>query len=84
MSTFFRWNSPRFIKQFIKIGYSKVFKENHTPLIIGFFSLLYLFHWALFQGTNLHIIYSAIIHFGMLMLIASLIVFDKSEIGTIE
>jgi hypothetical protein len=45
---FFRWTSARFIKQFFKIGYSSLFKLYHAHIILGFFTLLYLLHWALF------------------------------------
>lgn len=48
---FFRWTSARFIKQFLKIGYSILFKIYHMQIILGFFTILYLLHWVFFQGS---------------------------------
>jgi hypothetical protein len=81
---FFRLTSARFIKQFFKIGYSILFKLYHAQIIFGFFTILYLLHWVLFQGSSSHIIYSFTVHFGMLILITSLIFFEKNDIGRVE
>lgn len=81
---FFRWTSFRFIKQFVKIGYSHLFKMYHSWIISGFFLILYLLNWVYFQGSSSHYVYSITLHFGMLILIASILLFEKADIGIVE
>ena len=81
--SFFRWNSPRFIKLFIKLAYQTIAKELHFNLIMAFFSILYLMHWFFFN-SEMNGVLSILIHLSLLVLIGSLFIFEKSSIGTVD
>ncbi len=56
----------------------------HSWIISGFFLILYLLNWVYFQGSSSHYVYSITLHFGMLILIASILLFEKADIGIVE
>jgi hypothetical protein len=84
VKAFFRWRSPRFIKLFLSLSYEIISKDYHLRLIGGFYGLTYLIHWIFFNGEYFHYILSCIYHFGLLLLVLSLIIFTKSEAGSVE
>ncbi len=64
--------------------WERIARDNHTKIIAGLTSLIYLLHWMYNIGTSLHYMLSGIIHLSFIALIISLIMFDKSEIGYVE
>ncbi len=81
---YFRWNSPRFIKLFMKMGWEIVAKEYHNQIFACLFTLIYLLSWVYYIGTSISFVLSGIIHLNVIVLIASLITFNRSDIGSIE
>jgi hypothetical protein len=81
---YFRWNSPRFIKQFLKITWQKFAAQYNNQLIGGLFTMLYLLHWVFYQSTSTHFLLSGFIHLSLILLVFGLVVFNKQESGSIE
>jgi hypothetical protein len=81
---YFRWNSPRFIKLFLKMGWEEVAKSYHNHLFAALFTLIYILSWVYYTATPFAFFLSGILHMSMVVLIAGLITFKKSDVGSIE
>jgi hypothetical protein len=81
---YFRWNSPRFIRLFVKLAYKAIVKEHYRTLIFTFFLKLYLIHWLLYNGSKTHALLSLNLHFAYLTMVISLVMFDRAPIGTTD
>ena len=84
-SSYFRWNSTRFIRLFLKLSWQKLALYYHTHLLATLFTLLYLLHWFFYTSSRpFHFILSGIIHLSTILLCFSMIVFSRCEPGSIE
>lgn len=81
---YFRWNSPRFIKLFAKMAYQQATQSRYKEITGGFFLIVYLLHWVVYDGSLLHQCLSLILHFSLLMAVISFFLFDRAEIGSVE
>ena len=53
-------------------------------MIASFFTFIYLLHWLYFNNSTSHKILSLIIHIELVIMVASLFFFERSEMGTVE
>ena len=84
VNAYFRWNSPRFIRLFMKLSWVDVAKRYHNHLFAGLFTTIYLLHWFFYIGTPTHFVLSGLIHLNSILLIFALVTFDRSDAGSIE
>jgi hypothetical protein len=84
VKAYFRWNSPRFIRLFMKLAWEEMAKRYHNHMFAGLFSMIYLLHWFFYIGTPSHFVLSGVLHLSSLLLIFALVSFDRSDAGFIE
>ena len=58
--------------------------NKHITLISAALLFCYLTLWFFFNGSTYHMLLNALYHLALLVLIASLYIFERAEIGSIQ